>query len=62
MIILGDNITLRCDSCGSQMGMGRTNVEALHRRMPTGWMALDKGRHACPLCSPSAVRPMSFRY
>ena len=58
MLILGDNLTLRCDHCGAQLGMGRTTVEAVRRRMPSGWLALDKGRHSCSLCS--AVRHNRF--
>ena len=61
MIILGDNITLRCDSCGAQLGLGRTTVEAVRHRMPSGWMWLDKGRHSCSLCSAARNNPFAYR-
>ena len=62
VIILGDSLTLRCDTCGAQLGLGRKSLEAVQHRMPTGWMSLDKGRHSCPLCTPAVRLPTSYRY
>lgn len=58
MFILGAHLALRCDSCGAQLGLGRTTIEAARRRLPSGWRTLDKGKHSCSLCS--MANPLMF--
>lgn len=45
-------VALYCDRCGARIDLGPVTTQKVRgERMPSGWLALEDGKHACSLCA-----------
>jgi hypothetical protein len=58
LAVRGERWGLKCNECPVQLDLAPARMPKDNMRLPTGWLDLGDGAHACPNCAPRWLEPM----